>query len=58
MSAAAGLTALAQARHHVVACHRQIMEVRDGLGFNPHSFGCTIGKAPSVGGLSVVKEAA
>lgn len=59
MSVAAGLSALAQARDHIVTGHKQIADARDDLGFSPHSFGCTIGKAPSVGGsLSVVEKAA
>ena len=58
MSVAAGLSALAQARDHIVAGHKQIADARDDLGFSPHSFGCTIGKAPAIGGLAVVEKAA
>jgi hypothetical protein len=58
MSIAAGLSALAQARDHIVAGHKQIADARDGLGFGPHMFGCTIGKAPGVIGLAAVEKAA
>jgi hypothetical protein len=59
MSIAAGLTALAQARNHIVTGHKQIADARDDLGFSPHAFGCTIGKIPPavIGGLSVVEAA-
>jgi len=44
MSAAAGMASLAQARDHVVTCHRQLAGVRDTRGMEPHDVGCTIGK--------------
>lgn len=58
MSAAKGLSALAEARNYVVACHMQITTVRDDLGFPEQAFGCTIGKAPGPQGLRAVGEEA
>ena len=41
MSASAGLAALAEARDHVVTCHKQLTGVRDAQGFDEGLVGCT-----------------
>ena len=42
MHAAAGLQALSDARDHVVACHRQLANVRDAQNIDPSEAGCTL----------------
>jgi hypothetical protein len=41
MSASAGLAALAQARDHVITCHKQLTSVRDAQGLDEGFVGCT-----------------
>lgn len=44
MSAAAGLSKLADARHDVIACHRHLAKTRDVYGLDESQVGCTLGK--------------
>jgi len=59
LSATASMAALTQARDHAITCHRQLVSVRDELGFSPRAIGCTTGgcfpEEPS-GHLKVVQS--
>lgn len=50
MSASAGLSALSEARDHLVACHQQLAATRDTQGLSPSDVGCTLSKLADRGG--------
>jgi hypothetical protein len=56
-SAIASVSALGEARDHVVRCHRQLARTRDALGYDPIDFGCTATKQAEPAGRSASEAA-